>query len=161
MATRIIQDGKQPRSPKTRVLGGRPSSATRIVAPHGAEEDEADAPIDPVVGWLVVIGGPGRGAAAAIGYGMNSVGRAASNRIQLDFGDDGISGDNHFRVAYDAKSRQFHLAPGDGANLVYVGGATLLAPMPLAAGAELKVSDTELRFVPFCGPDWDWADRGS
>jgi len=157
MATRIIQDGKQPKSAKTRVIGPR-TSVTRIVAPQ-ADDDDDEATIDPVVGWLVIIGGPGRGAAVPVGYGMNSVGRQASNRIQVDFGDDGISGDNHFRIAYDARSRQFHIAPGDGANLVYLGGDTVLSPMPLTGGAELRVSDTEFRFVPFCGPDWDWGDR--
>ncbi len=33
---------------------------------------------DPVVGWVVVIKGPGRGTSVPLGYGMNSIGRSGS-----------------------------------------------------------------------------------
>ena len=47
---------------------------------------------DPVVGWLVVVGGPGLGSYRPIYEGNNTVGRSATQRVPIDFGDDAISG---------------------------------------------------------------------
>ncbi len=110
----------------------------------------------PVVGWLVIVDGPGRGVSIELGYGMNIVGRGGKNRIVLDFGDDRISEDDHFRIAYDAKNRKFHLLPGRGTNLLYIAGDPLLSPQLLTSATDFKVGDTSLRFVALCGPDWDW-----
>ena len=61
---------------------------------------------DPPVGWLVVVRGPGKGNALALGYGMNAVSRGASSRMGLDFGDDNISRANHARLAYEPRERR-------------------------------------------------------
>ena len=158
MATRSIHD-QDSKNAKTRVVGGR-TSVTRIHTPTMTDDEAGDVEIDPVVGWLVVTEGPGKGAAVALGYGMNSVGRGEGNRAPIDFGDMEISSDDNFRVAYDGKSREFHVTPAKGANLVYLDGRSVLAPTSLTAGAELKVGATALRFVALCGPGWDWADKG-
>jgi hypothetical protein len=164
MGTTLMED--PPRKPaKGTTLIEPPVAGTRLVMPGDPAGQAAGAaataaapqPLDgPVVGWLVVVEGPGRGQSVKLGYGMNIIGRGAGNRVRLDFGDDQISGDDHFRLAYDGAHRKFHLVPGRGANLVYVGDAPLLTPVELTAGAELKVGATRLRFVPLCGADWDW-----
>jgi len=112
----------------------------------------------PVVGWLVVVDGPGKGRSIELGYGMNIVGRLPGNRVVLGFGDDQISGEDHFRVAYDGTHRQFHLVPGRGTNLVYLAGSPLLSPVLMEAGSEIVVGATRLRFMALCGKDWDWAN---
>ena len=43
---------------------------------------------DPVAGWVVVVKGPGRGNFSPVFVGMNSLGRDASQRVSLSFGDD-------------------------------------------------------------------------
>ncbi|WP_260580837.1 FHA domain-containing protein [Sphingopyxis sp. PET50] len=140
-----------------------PAGATRLVRPDEEAAPPApaagaapDADKGPVVGWLVVTGGPGRGRSLELGFGMNIVGRGGGNRIVLDFGDDQISSDDHFRIAYDSQHKLFHLVPGRGTNLVYVGEQPLLSPIALTDGAAIKVGSTELRFVALCGPAWSW-----
>lgn len=46
---------------------------------------------DPVVGFFVVVGGPGLGSHRPIFEGNNTIGRSPDNRVALDFGDDTIS----------------------------------------------------------------------
>lgn len=145
----------RPKSQGTSLMGEGRRGGTRLVSLE--EGGQSGATDDPVVGWLVVIDGPGRGVSIPIGYGMNIVGRGRSNRIVLDFGDDRISEDDHFRVAYDSEEREFHLIPGRGTNLLRVGGKPLLAAQSLSSGTDIKVGDSMLRFVALCGPDWDWA----
>ena len=61
-------------------------------APAPPAPDQLD---DPTVGWVVVINGPGKGRSLPLGYGMNKIGRDATQRIALDFGDKEISRENH------------------------------------------------------------------
>lgn len=165
MGTTLIEEpARGPRKAQGTTLAAPPArgTGTRLAEPSAAPATPAAAgtaagdALSPVVGWLVIVDGPGRGRSIELGYGMNIVGRSAGNRVVLDFGDDQISGDDHFRIAYDGSHRQFHLVPGRGTNLVYVGESPLLAPMALIAGSELAVGSTRLRFVPLCGESWDW-----
>lgn len=165
MGTTLIEEpGRTPRKKGTTLMTPGGGSGTRLAEPLGgargnaASDDSNDDGHTPVVGWLVVTDGPGRGRSLELGYGMNIVGRLPGNRVTLDFGDDQITGEDHFRIAYDGNHRQFHLVPGKGTNLVYVGDQPLLSPTALTAGSELKVGATSLRFVPLCGADWDWGD---
>lgn len=168
MGTTLIEDpARGPRKAQGTTLAAPPArgTGTRLAEPSGAAAAPGAAGAapaaagdahSPVVGWLVIVDGPGRGRSIELGYGMNIVGRSPGNRVVLDFGDDQISGDDHFRIAYDGTHRQFHLVPGRGTNLVYVGESPLLAPMALTAGSELAVGSTRLRFVPLCSESWDW-----
>ncbi len=130
-------------------------------APSSAKRATADPMDDPVVGWLVIVDGPGKGAAVPLGYGMNSIGRASTERVQIDFGDDEISRSQHALVTYDPKSRKFFVQHGGGRNLTYLGADNqpVLTPIELHGGEEINVGSTKLRFVRFCGPDFDWNDQ--
>lgn len=162
MPTTLLEEpGKTPRKPGTTLVGA--GGGTRLVAP-GTEAPApavSDRSSDPIVAWLAVISGPGRGSAVELGYGMNAIGRAASNRVVIDFGDDQISAEDHFRIAYDEQSREFHLIPAKGTNLVYVNDKAILVPTPLTPMTDIRVGSTALRFVPLCGPAWDWSDQAS
>jgi hypothetical protein len=136
--------------PKTRILGHTP-----------AAEMSSDAPMDqivPVVGWLVVTHGPGRGAAMGLIAGMNAVGRGDENRVQLDFGDEAISRDAHAYVSYDAEARRFHISHTGRTNLVRLNDAPVLSTQDLTHGDTLRIGATTVRFVALCGPDFDWAE---
>jgi len=116
---------------------------------------------DPVTGWLVIVGGPGKGSQVAIGEQDNRVGRGGgdeSPRVRLDFGDSGISRTNAFVLRYDPKKRRFKLLPGEGANIVYLNDEDLDGPTELKAGDIIELSNTKLRFTPFCGESFDWED---
>lgn len=161
MGTSLVEDpSRKPQSSKT-TLVEPPRGGTRLAGPVGQAKDDKGAAASEeetslVVGWLVITDGPGRGRSLELGYGMNIVGRNPGNRVVLDFGDDQISGDDHFRVAFDGAHRKFHLVPGRGTNLVYLADSPLLSPVDLTAHAEIKVGGTVLRFVPLCGAEWDW-----
>ena len=135
---------------KTRLVGGRRTDEKRT------EEDRAMD--DPVVGWLVVVEGPGKGHAMQLGYGSNPLGRGATDRVKLDFGDDQISRNGHAVVTYDPRGRKFYVQHGGGTNLTYLGDQPVLAPVELPALSHLGIGNTILRFVPLCGAEFDWQD---
>lgn len=140
-----------PRGSHTRVLGG---------ASRPPEPLEAAAAMDvlPTAGWLVVMEGPGRGASLVLEPGMSQIGRSDGNRVQLDFGDTAISREAHAFVVYDEESRKFHIGHGGKANLVRVNDQPVLANMELTHGDFVRIGETTLRFVAFCGPHFDWSD---
>ena len=144
----------------------RPGSRTPTAAPvearveAGHEAETSDGMADPVVGWLVVVAGPGKGQVCKLGYGTNSLGRGENARARLDFGDEQISRENHAALTYDPRGRKFYLQHGGGVNLTYLGDSPVLTPTPLEPMQDISIGDTTLRFVPFCGPDFDWQDLG-
>ncbi len=112
----------------------------------------------PVVGWLVILKGPGAGNAVSLGYGLNSVGRGTDQRVSLNFGDEKISRGIQFSIAYDPKGRKFFVQNGSAQNLTYLNGSPVLAPLEVEADAVIEVGDTTLRFLPLCGENFDWED---
>lgn len=144
--------------PKTRLVrrpGGQDPG--QLAADQQPDVDDDDQRM--VVGWLVVIGGPGRGKFAAISDGMNSVGRGDDQSTQLDFGDESISRSGHAFITYDYVSRKFLIQHGGKSNLVRVNNSPVLQPSELKIGDEISLGNTVLRFVPFCGEDFDWQDK--
>jgi hypothetical protein len=133
--------------PTTRILSGDNEEAALA---------ENRALKDPVSGFLAVISGPGRGSVSMLHYGKNSIGRDVSQAIALDHGDSRISRENHCTVTYDPVTREFYLQQGEGNQLTYLEGQPVLAPTQLAAGNQIRLGDTVLRFVPLCGKDFDW-----
>ena len=115
--------------------GGANNEPTRLVgAIPGVDESEN---VDPVVGWLVVVDGPGRGRDLRVGSGRNAIGRAGKNRIVLPFGDTQISRRAHLWVTYDPRNRRFSIAPGDGSNLAYLDDTAIEQRMDLVDGATI------------------------
>ena len=114
---------------------------------------------DPVVGFLVIVGGPGLGASRAVFEGNNTIGRTTSNRIAFDFGDDTISADAQAYLRYDSTDRSFLFVPNLAkTNVVSVNdkrpaGAVELKPMDV-----ITLGRTQVAFVPFCGPEFDWSE---
>lgn len=114
---------------------------------------------DPVVGFLVVVGGPGLGSHRPIFEGNNTIGRAASNRIPFDFGDDTISSDAQAYVRYDSNDRSFLFVPNLAkTNVVSVNDKRPTAAVELQAMDVITLGRTQVAFVPFCGADFDWSE---
>ena len=136
---------------ETRTRRAGPSSPSAIERP--GESSGGDPGF--VVGWIVIVEGPGRGASRPLGYGMSAIGRGESASVRLDFGDDEISR-THCQIAYDHRNRKFFLQHGGGQNLTYLGDDPVLAATELTAGARITLGRTVLQFVPLCGPSFDW-----
>lgn len=114
---------------------------------------------DPVVGWLVVVRGPGLGQSVPIGVGMNSIGRDSSSRIPLAFGDKMISSLDHARIIYDDDNRSFYIAHGTGKSITKLNGQMVATMLPLSNYDIIEITKgTRLRFVAFCTADFDWSD---
>jgi hypothetical protein len=113
---------------------------------------------DPLVGWLVVVMGPGKGNSRPVRYGMNSVGSSSTNRVPLDFGDDAISRESHCFIVYDDKKRTFHITHGGRTNLVRLNDEVVLGPMMLGAGDEISLGQSKLKFIPLAGPNFAWEE---
>lgn len=140
-----------PDSETTRLHGSIGGAATGV---EGTRPD-----VDPVAGWLVVVDGPGTGTDLRVGIGQNMVGRDPENRIGLAFGDRKISRRDHLRVNYDHERRVFSVVPGASANLAYLNGTAIEQRSALAAGDTIRIGRTTLRFVAFCGDDFNWPDE--
>lgn len=129
---------------------------TRILRPIGLE---VDVKTEPVVGWVVVLSGPGKGNFRPIYSGSNTIGRSSGQRIPIDFGDDAISSEKQAFLVYDGRKRQYQLVPNlERPNLVHLNDSALLANGELKPHDKITMGRTTLLFVPLCGPDFDWAD---
>lgn len=114
---------------------------------------------DPVVGWLVVVGGAGLGAFRPIFEGNNTVGRSRSQRIAIDFGDETISSEEQAYIRYDSADRSFLFVPNLAkTNVVSINNRKPTAAVALQAMDVITMGRTQLAFVPFCGADFDWSE---
>lgn len=154
-ATRII-GGRGRRRQKEETLPGVRDAGAAAQAATPAPED---AMADPIVGWLVIIDGPGMGHAMPLGYGTNPIGRAPELRVPLMFGDGQVSRGTHATVIYDPRGRTFYVQHGGGTNLTYLDDKPLLEPKELSARDRITIGDTVLMLVPLCGEDFDWQDQ--
>lgn len=115
--------------------------------------------IDPVVGWLVIVGGPGIGSYRPIFEGNNTVGRSASQRIPLDFGDEAISSEEQAYIRYDSTDRSFLFVPNLAkTNIVTVNDKRPTGAVELSQMDVIVVGRTQLVFIPFCGSEFDWSE---
>lgn len=142
-----LPDAPDSGDPKTQVVRGKPK-ITRAGFEH-----------DPVVGWLVVIGGPGLGEYRPIHEGNNAIGRSGSQRIPLDFGDTSISSEEQAYVRYDSVDRSFLLVPNLAkTNVVAVNNKRPTGAVKLERMDVISMGRTQLAFVPFCGEEFDWSE---
>jgi hypothetical protein len=138
----------------------RSSAPAKTQMVRGAQRPaRSDFQTDPVVGWLVVIGGPGLGAFRPVFEGNNTIGRNAGQRIPIDFGDDAISAEEQAFLRYDSEDRQFLLVPNLAkTNVIAVNESKPTAAVKLSAMDVITMGRTQLVFVPFCGDEFDWTE---
>ena len=114
----------------------------------------ADGEVDPVVGWLVCVEGPLRGAAWNLHAGYNYIGRETGD-IRLR-GDSQISREKHATVAYYDKNRTYYVGPAEGRNIIELNGEPVFGSTQLNSRDIITIGTTKLMFVPFCGEDFAW-----
>ncbi len=148
LRTRVVRGAAKPpeASDRTTLVRGK------MQVKRGAFEQ------DPVVGWLVVVGGPGIGQYRPIFEGNNTLGRATSNRIAIDFGDDAISSEEQAYIRYDSAERSFLFVPNlSKTNVVSVNEKRPTGAVELSQMDVITMGRTQLVFVPFCGAEFDWS----
>lgn len=143
---------------KTRLLGfGNDHNQDGDLFANGSNTNPATKAMFPV-GWMVIVSGPGCGTAFALQNGVSQIGRGEGQAVRLDYGDTSISRENHAAVAYDAEQQEFFLGHGGKANLVRLNGKPVLSTETLASGALIRIGETTLRFIGFCGSEFDWSN---
>ncbi len=141
---------------KTRLLGFNTTMQSDI-DPIKDRDDANSAPYTMFpVGWLMVVEGEGRGSTFTLFNGVNNIGRGEDQTVRLDFGDNAISRENHASIAYDPRHRSFFIGHGGKANIVRRNDRPVLSTEEMASGDHITIGETTLRFVPLCGPDFDW-----
>ena len=124
--------------------------ATKVVRTEGNQ---------PVVGWLVIVEGAGKGISKPLYHGVNTIGRAEDQTISLKFEadhDDEIARDGHAKLTYDPKGKTFYIQHGEASNLTYLNDAPLLEPKPLQSHDQITIGKTRLLFIPLCNDKFDW-----
>ncbi len=111
------------------------------------------------VGWIVVIEGPGRGASFTLTSGVSSIGRGEDQTICLDYGDTSISRQNHASIAFDEEVNRFFLGQGGKSNIVRLNNRPVLSTEDLNGGDTIRIGETTLRLVAFCGEGFEWTDN--
>lgn len=141
---------------KTRLMGFDTSDG-RVVDLFG--EDKATTETGRFqfpVALVMVTKGPGLGESFAIKSGMSQIGRGEDQAIQLDFGDQAISRENHAAVVYDPKEHSFLLGHGGKSNIVRLNGKPVVSTSDLKDGDEIEIGETRLRFVALCSDKFNW-----
>ncbi len=114
---------------------------------------------EPVVAWLVIVQGPGLGTSCAVYEGNNTIGRASSQHVQLDFGDDAISAEEQAFIRYDPQDRSYLFVPNLAkTNVVSLNEDKPTSAVPLKSMDIISMGRTRMAFVPFCGEEFDWSD---
>lgn len=141
--------------PECPYCNGGLEAGSAIVQPGTAAEVDLAVPKGPVAGWLVVLDGPARGRDLRLGEGRNFLGvDAAGNPAVLDANSPlavrrGI-------VVYDPQDNNWCALPGSSNELCTLNGKSLIEKMPLTVGDTFAVGGAQLRFVPLCGPEFNW-----
>lgn len=130
---------------------------TRVVM--GSDSSASSSDLLPVVGWLVIVEGPGRGRDFRLIQGENTIGRGDDMDVCLNFGDgsdDTVSREAHAIVVYDNFANEFFIERGNSRNLPLLNGATIRRDQNLNAGDVVQLGSTKLRFVTLCDVDFNW-----
>ena len=125
-----------------------------------AEDKSAAAPkspVDPVVGWLVCIGGSHFGESFSIKAGKNTIGRNAENHIVLAQ-DNSVSRTAHASVIFEPKKRDFYIKPGDSSGLTYLNNEYIDETKKLTERDTIELGGTKLMFVPLCNEKFSWEE---
>ncbi|MEM9910728.1 MAG: FHA domain-containing protein [Pseudomonadota bacterium] len=111
------------------------------------------------VGWLTVIDGPGRGASITLYDGVSQIGRGKTQAVQLDFGDNSISRENHAAIAFDSEQNEFFIGHGGKANLVRLNNQPVLSTQKITSHDTIRIGETTLLLIGLCGPDFSWQEK--
>jgi hypothetical protein len=113
-------------------------------------------PIDPVVGWLVIVGGYGMGKSFELKRGLNEIGQDKVNKISIDFGDNSINSIRHLIVIFDHTKGSFLIQSGSNDSDIVLNGKKMYYFDELKSGDTIQVGSTTMRFVSFCTESCTW-----
>lgn len=98
-----------------------------------------------VVAKLTITDGPGAGNAVSIFSGTNQIGRGDDMRVQINFGDDTISRQQHAVITFDMKNLEARIYDGGRPGGLWVNGERITADAHVKLGDLIKLGETTLR----------------
>lgn len=98
-----------------------------------------------IVGTLMVVEGPGAGNSVNLFSGTNQIGRGDDMRVQINFGDDTISRQQHAVITYDTTSHEVRIYDGGKPGGVWVNGSRVTADQAVKFGDLIKLGETTLK----------------
>lgn len=137
-------------------MSGEESNHTKIK--RASEPAAAEATLDDIstqllrdgsnqiVGKLTVIKGPGAGNSVAVFSGTNQIGRGDDMRVQINFGDEYISRQQHAVITFDRKNAEVRIYDGGKPGGLFVNGAQVTSDQAIKTGDTIKLGETTLRF---------------
>lgn len=112
---------------------------------------------EPVVGFLICTKGEYFGDSFKLKTGRNFIGRASTMDVVLDM-DPAVSRERHAIIVYEPRSRVFYAQNGDAHGMFYINDNVVLSNEVLKAYDKISLGNTELMFIPCCGPEFSWDD---
>jgi len=100
-----------------------------------------------VVGKLTIVEGPGAGQSVNIYTGTNQIGRGDDMRVQINFGDDTISRQQHAVITFDSKALEVRIYDGGKPGGLWVNGARITADEAIKFGDTIKLGETTLKLT--------------
>jgi pSer/pThr/pTyr-binding forkhead associated (FHA) protein len=98
-----------------------------------------------VIGKLTVVEGPGAGNSVNVYSGTNQIGRGNDMRIQINFGDDTISRQQHAVITYDTKNLEVRVYDGGKPGGLWVNGTRVTADQAVKFGDLIKLGETTVK----------------
>jgi pSer/pThr/pTyr-binding forkhead associated (FHA) protein len=98
-----------------------------------------------IVGKLTVVEGAGSGKSVNIYTGTNQIGRGDDMRVQINFGDDTISRQQHAVITFDAKNLEVRIYDGGKPGGLWVNGSRVTADQAVKFGDLVKLGETTLK----------------
>lgn len=135
--------------PATKFVADVQDGHTVLMNPAKQDEISINANDLPVTGWFVVVEGDHTGTDLRVHTGRNTIGRAKSNDICLDF-DQKITKENACSITYDGRSNEFFITIGEDKNGIYLNNSILLQPTKITDDDVLEIGETKLVFRAFC-----------
>ena len=112
--------------------------------------------IEPVVGWLVIIGGHGIGKSFELKRGLNEIGRDKGNSIAIAFGDDKINNIRHCIIIFDHSRGKFLIQSGSNDSHILLNEKNLYYFHELSSSDTIKIGSTTMKFISFCSESCTW-----
>ncbi len=114
----------------------------------------------PVVGWLVIVEGAGKGRDFRLIQGVNNIGLDRNLEVSLDFGeqtDKLISHSSNAAIVYDIVSNVFFAERGQRVtNLPRLNDNVLMNGVNINNGDIIQVGKTKLMLVTLCDNNFSW-----
>ncbi len=98
-----------------------------------------------VVGKLTIVEGPGTGNTVDIYSGTNQIGRGDDMRVQINYGDDTISRQQHAVITFDSAKLEVRIYDGGKPGGLWVNGNRITSDEAIKFGDRIKLGETTLK----------------